>query len=154
MFTNLTNKYLHVSVTQIVGEGKFWICTELYIQRSLPAQAPCALIYPALVCNRFLFLNTGSVLHSGWQRCRQINSSETPAASSHALILVLSTLELPPIWHTFYTSAAIAPSLHRVLHRELKQSKACVANWIMSFSQICTAHIYKFDKNYNSWMVT
>lgn len=99
-------KCLDVSATEIVGQGKIWICTELYIQRSLPAQAPCALMYPTLVSNRFLFLYTGFVLlpSSGWQKCRQINSSETPAASSLALILVLSMLELPRIWHTFYTS--------------------------------------------------
>lgn len=97
MVSKVENKFLDVSVTEIVGQGNIWICTELYIQRSLPAQAPCALIYPALMCHGFLFLNTGFVLHSGWQTCRQIDSSETPAASSHALILVLSTLELPRI---------------------------------------------------------
>lgn len=124
------------------------------VQRSSPAQAPCTLIYPALMFKRFLFLNSAFVLHSGWQTCRQINSSETLVASSHALILVLSTVELQRLWHTFNMS--FLPSLHlatpshsdieclgRFNHYVVKDMYFWFNNIL---SQICTAQFLKLDK--------
>lgn len=136
-------------VSHWVGQAKMWICTELFIQWSLPAQAPCTLIHPALMFKRFLFLNTAFVLHSGWQTCRQIDSSETLAASSHALILVLSTVELQRLWHTFYKSFLL--SLHLAIpshsHIECFSRSQPLYSWFSNImSQICTAQFLKLDK--------
>lgn len=128
---------------------KMWLCTELYIQRSLPAQAPCTLIYPELMFKRFLFLNTAFVLHSGWQTCRQINSSRDSGS-------FLSCPHSCPVhgWATeimthFYTSFLL--SLHLAIpshsHIECFSRSQPLYSWFNNImSQICTAQFLKLDK--------
>lgn len=122
--SKVESKCLDVSLAEIVGHGNIWGLYWSVRTEVTACSGPVCIDWSSPDVR-----NSGFVLHSGWQTWRLINSSETPAASSHALILVLSMLNMT---HFFYVLSFILPSCHpfTVLQREFK-------SWISVYCTSC-----------------